>query len=1425
MNDSTVENWKDFQYRAFIKNVYILLPGYKYRHTTSDIDDDKFVGRESVREQFLNYLKKGGAKGSYLITGYRGMGKTTLVNQVIRDFIGKDKKKKVKISISFGQKNITELDILRQIVYEIRNIIESKNKLGVFYTATAAVTVGAIITTGIFVYWLKLRAKSWGAIADGIDLISINEAIAVLLLSLILSVFLISIIRYILGCFNKPFRKIYNKISYLFDRCTSHFTSEESSGTGAEQFPIVLSSKKSKSYPIAGEKELSNEIIHTIKDIKENLSIEFVFVFDELDKIENNYYQTPHYEDTELLDLRGETISFSDHRKRKRLILDILSSLKYLISEAEAKFIFIAGSEMFDAALADVSDRHSAISSIFGHVINVDSLYKDKASRDMAGVGITNLMEYFLQKIIDPDKRNGKDQLLKFDWTGDKSFTPEDKLKVIYSLQHFINYLAYRSTGSPKKMIRIIEEHTRPVSDFVTDRKNIMVKANKRYADEKNGIYLALTYKDQYKVGLLNYFYRPVIISKSRTMKSFSDTLLVTIPYLMDHIHKFHGSAFSMENLELLPEVLSSNRAPELRMFLEDLIEQFKQNLIRETETKFFDYKFNYKIYNEIVHVSTLFAEESAAYNFSLDENYNIKVYLRLKIKELRNIYKDFGGKEISNSLDSIAVYNTLLGDVAYFDREYSDAIGCYLDALTALQNDGAKNAKPLTINNLHFVSYVRCLMKLGLSYEKIKSYDKAISCYLDVIDVIGKNKMVESDYVLKAEIHRYVINAMFSSLFIFEKQPALGGFIRLFGKVMSINGNKEARVYYKLLEEQGNPDSKQNIEMPDILRAANFRDFLFHQTSFCHALSLLLYYRNVEKDYDIIIESKNFSFLKKIKYNDGRKKLHDYASIILLNKVIMEDTGQASMHEVFLFLRNGYRNKDISSKLAFITARSLSRLGNMYYSIYFKRVEKNDRKEEEEEYNLKITEELKELINTIQQESKGKHKGRSLKDLPKNAKTFEDNINASDLIKEWLWTLDSPETEKTSGIIFDIKLLDIVYIYLLSAKLYLYADRSLMGMHQYRKILSVLRNFAKQIRKIREEKEADVDDFLIFLKVSLVKRSLQIASWMSSSTDRSQVYKYKHAHGIDYIYHGEEWTKYNYKNASNSPDIKEALWHFLCLDEICRPGTNASLDEAISGNKNQSFINQTSGIHTMYARLNELDVQCVINRSLLHRICPTEAIGDNKECSININKVYNEIRTAKNYKGYALESFYMDYNALKELPFLIANWIFCLHNMLQIMQTKGSSYLITYSTLADQYRRLGDVLKYYELCRLIHENHHDFASVYELTVELIGVDALKSMDPTSMYQLATRNYRLAMAAHNRGSAYRYLISNMYFLEDDFHDNLFHFSIAFERQRINSGEIVDKLRDLNQELSISQFFDYDAHINNTPIQKHIPTEK
>lgn len=1566
----TEEDLTKFQYRSYIKTVNILLPGYQFRHTSEEETAKYFVGREKIKRRLKDFLTKGTDKGAYLITGYRGMGKTSLVKSVVdeiaresnksvfekttesvekrideveqsdrvsleqdkqsisqpADKTQKSKKfhlkknidsikkivKKIRantskrvIYISFGQKDIKEIDILRQILNAIKSELEGTKKYkwcyfflnsNIFISVLSIVllvcffsqSIAGTITTlkDILFTSEDLSKKINPEYSESLDLNSIIALLLLIAASIGINYFIVA------GVVKKViYRRInhaYIRINDLYEKSTSNVVKEEGIGTGSDQFPIVLSKKKLQSYSIIGSKEISNELIVIIKYILKEVKISFLFVFDELDKIDSSIQSTPQYEDTEFFGYSNENISYGEHKKRKKLVVDVLASLKYLITEAHAKFIFIAGSEMFDAALADVSDRQSAISSIFGHILNIDSLYKSKDTDSNVGMGVTKLIEEYLRGIVISRENVSEKQILSLFWNkdkNDKEISKEDRLKVIYTLQHFITYVAYRSTGAPKKMIRIIEEHIlfqKPEQKTLTQ---IFAHAEGEKIDfNKKSAFLVIGYHDQYKIGLLNYFYRPIILSKSRTMKNYSDSLLVTIPYLMDHILKFHGSAFSMENLELIPEVLSANRVPELRLFLEELIELFKQNLIRQTETKFYDYKFNYKIFNEILHVSKLFEEESAAFNFALDENYNTKVYLRLKIKELRSIYQHFGGSESGNALDSIALYNTMLGDVTYFDREYSDAIGCYMDALVALQNNDVRETKLLSMNNMHFVSYVKCLMKLGLSYEKIKAYDKAISCYLDTIDVIGKNQTLESKFFLKKEIERYLLNAVFSCLFIYEKNPASGSYNALIESLSQRYG-----FYY--------PNNKK--------RVLKFKDYLTRISGYHSYISLLFFYQNgvnlkIENDPSLKSLIYELSYLcKKIKTYETASNPTKEES--LMHKLEEESISFQALEDNLLeslnYLFKKYQKKSIKSEDSYFTARILSRLGNVCYSHYLQDGNsdlKSDLKEifnmvssipyavfnaidcydggEQEQKKIILTgcyniiesfekdpsscikyDEERERFNSFPLKNT---KDTILDDIKAWVANEVDSINSSDLIKTWIFRFYSKSTQRNKDSTKEDKglcpLEKIFYIYLLSAKLYMLSGNSLMASHQYRKILSILRSFSATLKtfaderkeektmseseeKTMSESEAKLNVFLNFLKITLVKRSLQVASWNSTSTDRSQVYKYKHSMYLKEMKHQKKYAKFTYKSLSNATDLKEALWHYVVIDEVCKAKKFENLKEVLN-NPNQSLIYQGSIIHTMHARLNELSVQYVINRNIIDLIY--------KECfgsEIGIDRIYKEIRSIDSYSALkeeidnakkgdflsllkGLKGDGNKLNLVKQMSYVIANQLYSIHNILLILQTKGISFLFTYSIQADYYKRLGDTLKYYELLKVLKEvigDQHELKEgfdVFKKTEELIGDYTIRSMDTTSSYQLATRYYRKALDAHTGGSSYRYLISNMCFLEDDFHDNVFHFSMAFERQRINSGKIIANIRKISYELNSSQFFDYESHINGEPIE-------
>ena len=76
------------QFSARIKNLYIELNDYAYFHSPSEIDriDRRFTGRKQILERlkslFTDYETPSGA---YLVTGYRGAGKSSLVARALSE--------------------------------------------------------------------------------------------------------------------------------------------------------------------------------------------------------------------------------------------------------------------------------------------------------------------------------------------------------------------------------------------------------------------------------------------------------------------------------------------------------------------------------------------------------------------------------------------------------------------------------------------------------------------------------------------------------------------------------------------------------------------------------------------------------------------------------------------------------------------------------------------------------------------------------------------------------------------------------------------------------------------------------------------------------------------------------------------------------------------------------------------------------------------------------------------------------------------------------------------------------------------------------------------------------------------------------------------------------------------------------------------
>jgi hypothetical protein len=74
-----------------IKDIYLELPGYLFFHSPSAVHkpDRRFLGRERLLHKLKAILNDTQTpSGAYLITGFRGVGKTSLIRKVISDTQG-----------------------------------------------------------------------------------------------------------------------------------------------------------------------------------------------------------------------------------------------------------------------------------------------------------------------------------------------------------------------------------------------------------------------------------------------------------------------------------------------------------------------------------------------------------------------------------------------------------------------------------------------------------------------------------------------------------------------------------------------------------------------------------------------------------------------------------------------------------------------------------------------------------------------------------------------------------------------------------------------------------------------------------------------------------------------------------------------------------------------------------------------------------------------------------------------------------------------------------------------------------------------------------------------------------------------------------------------------------------------------------------
>ena len=876
-----IRDEKFFKYASAKRYLKIFVPDFSFSHDDNNTGKDRFVGREIQMRKLFTWLTSDSLSGSYLITGYRGMGKSLLVKRVIemiaRDqwvykevlfqvamlltifacYIGivlwkawaffvllgalaiiahlelskwgnhvryccrilnlpkhwifdknmvskvwvkmRDRRwrqyNNIAVTINLGQEVLHERDVLSLITQNVRDKYSRFVHFRQNRPFTSYVFVAGIFAVSFSLTKFVLSEPLWNLCQGLSNYINPMESwfsailvcfldwtlnllsesgLASHLLRLFIYFGIYSIIFRILKSIRKHayfFSVPYNalqRLNILCDRISSTLNVEEGAHPQYNSSLFNFSFGKegrSKSIAKATVRELEQELLEIINDINcENCPKEyraqFILVFDELDKITNadqkiGKNRIPDDDET-VPDFDTSVKGFTDtmgYEERKQNVLRLLANMKLFIASVKAKCVFISGRELFDASLADLSDREFAISSIFDGVLNVSSFLSPE--REQADVSSMTEMylatmllpeDYLRRKIEENVLDNGvlKDELPSLRWyneylmelhvLNDDTLKDEDVRDKENEIRHVVEflhcfavYLSHISNGSPKKFATYFEKYIKINYDAVRpfdwyDEITVGVPTEK---DVRKQCVLFFSPEDQQLVNFIHYIAAPVMNAITNEVSHYGDKLLVSSSFMLDQIYKYHGKGFSWRNLEQMPELLNTSKNPELRDSVASIMEFLLQTHLTLISSGVFQYKFHKQIAEEISVLSKVSEEAAAIFNFTLNESEAVKRYNTRLLWHYVNLAKSL--KDISRYNIAIERIHENLGDIYFSEEDYYRAIHEYRSVLQSISYDGETAGKLLP--------YLKCNLKVGMSYEYRRTFENAYMTYCQIIN------------------------------------------------------------------------------------------------------------------------------------------------------------------------------------------------------------------------------------------------------------------------------------------------------------------------------------------------------------------------------------------------------------------------------------------------------------------------------------------------------------------------------------------------------------------------------------------------------------------------------------------------------------------------------------------------------------------
>jgi len=760
----------------------IQLDNFHYNHgKTGRIDgnDRFFIGREKIINKMVSLLKDTHqGSGSYLVSGYRGVGKTSVVEQAIEEYkiypewrsysncnramhllhilfrwfiyhlVIKFPTKAMVIRINLGHNaRLQPTDIF----YSITNLLYQniRDCFGFWQNAALIISSGVlIISTLLLVITLNTELAKAGNCTNTLFCMTYYiggcfEPHLPILYAVSGLSSLVPFLRY------RVYKTIISDLKDLNLR-TSYVVTKTTQYTGKIHNSGFNSNKKYQSTPLT-VREIEAALEKTLIKFRTSLFLktDIIFLFDEIDKLSGKgQNRSNSHRDSEpsLPEQSYETDKNRDDHRKKQIEF-LLGTIKNFITTAAARSFFITGRDTLDSYYAERGSTNSLYESMFDHVFEIPSLLSDDS--DDKPDQISSMIEVYICRLLmnptdaeecyrnnngfgdsEPNRylpytlHNYYHYLMMPNKMSNKNHT--ETAQTIVTLRNFINFATFHSWGNPKRLASIFDMFV------ITRQPEKDIKHYLRFKLEHNMSFMLAS-------DIFTLFQHQL----SREVLKINDKITISVLSSLQFILKLHRYGFTRESLHRMADAINIHRSPMLNAIVDDILDHVLRSYMRRVRNGMYRYRFNSGFEQELRQISNVDYFESASYTFSLDAMSQVK----------QHFLQDLQPPDKQNPCNVSVKANITLGDMNAIEQSYNKAAGHYSTAVSCLRNVLFNNQDEVIIAHVpdteSILLYVEAMLKYSDLEEHRQNYSKSIALYLQIEKYV--HDLIEKSLCIRA--------------------------------------------------------------------------------------------------------------------------------------------------------------------------------------------------------------------------------------------------------------------------------------------------------------------------------------------------------------------------------------------------------------------------------------------------------------------------------------------------------------------------------------------------------------------------------------------------------------------------------------------------------------------------------------------------